>query len=76
MSDAAATLQTVAVTPQTPARTTAGSSLAVRPAYAMAAPAFILMLMMLIGPLAGVIGLSFTDYQLGAPSFAWTCLLD
>ena len=29
------------------------------------------MLMMLIGPLAGVIALSFTDYQLGAPSFAW-----
>jgi len=29
------------------------------------------MLMMLIGPLAGVIALSFTDYQLGAPSFSW-----
>ena len=29
------------------------------------------MLLMLIGPLAGVIALSFTDYQLGAPSFAW-----
>ena len=40
-------------------------------AYALAAPAFVLMLMMLIGPLAGVIALSFTDYQLGAPSFSW-----
>ena len=27
--------------------------------------------MMLIGPLAGVIALSFTDYQLGAPAFSW-----
>lgn len=40
-------------------------------AYALAAPAFVLMLLMLIGPLAGVIALSFTDYQLGAPSFSW-----
>jgi len=31
----------------------------------------VLMLMMLIGPLAGVIALSFTDYQLGAPAFSW-----
>jgi multiple sugar transport system permease protein len=40
-------------------------------AYGLVTPAAILMLMMLIGPLAGVIGLSFTDYQLGAPRFAW-----
>jgi multiple sugar transport system permease protein len=40
-------------------------------AYALSGPAFVLMLMMLIGPLAGVIALSFTDYQLGAPSFSW-----
>jgi multiple sugar transport system permease protein len=42
-----------------------------RAAYALTAPALVLMLLMLIGPLAGVIALSFTDYQLGAPSFAW-----
>jgi multiple sugar transport system permease protein len=41
------------------------------PAYALVTPAATLMLLMLIGPLAGVIALSFTDYQLGAPSFAW-----
>ncbi|WP_245481302.1 sugar ABC transporter permease [Bradyrhizobium sp. LVM 105] len=29
------------------------------------------MLVMLLGPLAGVIALSFTDYQLGAPHFSW-----
>lgn len=42
-----------------------------RIAYALSAPAFILMLLMLLGPLAGIIALSFTDYQLGAPSFSW-----
>lgn len=40
-------------------------------ALAMSAPAIVLMLLMLIGPLCAVIALSFTDYQLGAPSFAW-----
>jgi multiple sugar transport system permease protein len=40
-------------------------------AYALAAPALSLMLLMLLGPLAAVIALSFTDYQLGAPAFAW-----
>lgn len=40
-------------------------------AYALVGPAVVLMLLMLIGPLCGVIALSFTDYQLGAPSFAW-----
>ena len=34
----------------------------------MAAPAFILMCLLLLGPLAGVIALSFTDYQLGSPT--------
>jgi multiple sugar transport system permease protein len=42
-----------------------------RIAYLLSAPAFVLMLLMLLGPLAGIIGLSFTDYQLGAPSFSW-----
>ncbi|MES2193418.1 MAG: sugar ABC transporter permease [Pseudomonadota bacterium] len=42
-----------------------------RPALAMVAPAFILMCLLLLGPLLGVIALSFTDYQLGSPSFSW-----
>ena len=37
----------------------------------MVAPAFILMCLLLLGPLLGVIALSFTDYQLGSPTFAW-----
>ncbi len=40
-------------------------------AYVLVTPAAALMLIMLIGPLAGVIALSFTDYQLGAPHFSW-----
>lgn len=40
-------------------------------AYALVTPAAALMLIMLLGPLAGVIALSFTDYQLGAPHFSW-----
>ena len=42
-----------------------------RPALAMVAPAFMLMCLLLLGPLAGVIALSFTDYQLGSPTFSW-----
>ncbi|NVN85285.1 MAG: sugar ABC transporter permease [Rhodopseudomonas sp.] len=40
-------------------------------AQALVAPAAMLMLIILLGPLAGVLALSFTDYQLGAPSFSW-----
>lgn len=40
-------------------------------ALAMASPAIALILLLLLGPLLGVIALSFTDYQLGSPSFAW-----
>jgi len=40
-------------------------------ALAMSSPAIVLMLLMLVGPLCAVIALSFTDYQLGAPSLAW-----
>lgn len=40
-------------------------------ALAMSMPAIVLMLLMLIGPLCAVIALSFTDYQLGAPSLSW-----
>ena len=39
-----------------------------RPALAMVAPAFVLMCLLLLGPLLGVIALSFTDYQLGSPN--------
>jgi multiple sugar transport system permease protein len=34
-------------------------------------PAATLMLLLLIGPVVGVIALSFTDYQLGAPALHW-----
>jgi multiple sugar transport system permease protein len=73
LSDAAATLQGVTSAPAVGARVFAGRRSSGRSvaAYALSGPAFVLMLMMLIGPLAGVIALSFTDYQLGAPSFAW-----
>jgi len=40
-------------------------------AYGLVTPAVALMLLMLFGPLVGVITLSFTDYQLGAPTFSW-----
>jgi multiple sugar transport system permease protein len=73
LSDAAATLQGVTSAPTVGARVFAGRRSSGRSvaAYALSGPAFVLMLMMLIGPLAGVIALSFTDYQLGAPSFSW-----
>ena len=41
------------------------------PALAMVAPALVLMCLLLLGPLLGVIALSFTDYQLGSPQFSW-----
>src|SRR5262245_9779719 len=40
-------------------------------AYALAAPAFLLMLLLLLGPSAAVLMLSFTDYQLGAKTVAF-----
>ncbi|MCK6431696.1 MAG: sugar ABC transporter permease [Burkholderiaceae bacterium] len=39
--------------------------------HALAAPAALLMVMLLIGPLAVVLGLSLTDYQLGADALAF-----
>src|SRR5262245_24161276 len=73
LADAATALDGVAATPRVKARAFSGQRRAAgsQAAYALAAPALILMLLMLIGPLAGVIALSFTDYQLGAPSFSW-----
>jgi multiple sugar transport system permease protein len=53
----------------TPAKARHGSR--ARPALAMVAPAFALMCLLLLGPLLGVVALSFTDYQLGSPTFAW-----
>jgi multiple sugar transport system permease protein len=44
---------------------------ATQTAAALVAPALMLMLIMLLGPLAAVLALSFTDYQLGAPSLSW-----
>jgi multiple sugar transport system permease protein len=37
-------------------------------------PALLLMALLLVGPLAAVVGLSLTDYQLGAPSLAFVGL--
>ncbi|MFN4275619.1 MAG: carbohydrate ABC transporter permease [Ferrovibrio sp.] len=39
--------------------------------YLLAGPAFVLMLLLLIGPVLTVLLLSFTDYQLGAPGFGF-----
>ncbi len=72
MSDSAATLEGVLASPPAVARTVRrkGRSRTLA-AYGLVSPAATLMLLMLIGPLAGVIALSFTDYQLGAPRFSW-----
>ena len=73
MSEAAIIIAPNAVAPRVAAldrasvRRVAGS----RAAQALVAPALILMLIMLLGPLAAVVALSFTDYQLGSPSFSW-----
>jgi multiple sugar transport system permease protein len=37
----------------------------------LALPAFLLMVLLLIGPVVAVVAMSLTDYQLGASSFAW-----
>lgn len=71
MSDSAATIGSVAVPLPAQARTAAPRSRVSLTPYGLVAPALALMLMMLLGPLAGVIALSFTDYQLGAPSLSW-----
>ncbi len=72
MSEASTAFGGIAVAPRAAARASGVRRTGRSPAgYALAGPAFVLMLLMLIGPLAGVIALSFTDYQLGAPSFSW-----
>ncbi|WP_341705203.1 sugar ABC transporter permease [Ferrovibrio sp.] len=37
----------------------------------LALPAMVLMALLLVGPVMAVVLMSFTDYQLGAPAFAW-----
>lgn len=71
MADATAALDRLPPRIETRAAAGARSIGRLPTAYALTGPAFVLMLLMLIGPLAGVIVLSFTDYQLGAPSFSW-----
>ncbi len=72
MSDGAMTMD-VAIAPAGATRRAvpAHGSKRTYAAYALVTPAAVLMLGMLLGPLAGVIALSFTDYQLGARQFAW-----
>ena len=70
MSDAATMLQGVAAVPRAHARVFVGPRPAARSAYALAAPAFVLMLMMLIGPLAGVIALRSPTTSSARRSFA------
>ncbi|WP_295845902.1 sugar ABC transporter permease [Tardiphaga sp.] len=72
MSDAALTLagnckgRSAATAPSGSRRTGLSQT-----ALLLVAPAAMLMLIVLLGPLASVLALSFTDYQLGAPSFSW-----
>jgi multiple sugar transport system permease protein len=73
LSDSAATIDGVLAAPAPAARraTRRRHSRRTLTAYGLVSPAATLMLVMLLGPLAGVIALSFTDYQLGAPTFHW-----
>lgn len=43
-------------------------------AWALILPAVLLMMLMLVGPTLAVLGLAFTDYQLGAQSLSWVGL--
>lgn len=71
MSDSAAAIGGVAVPLSVKKRVALHYSRLSLTPYGLVAPALTLMLMMLLGPLAAVIALSFTDYQLGAPGFSW-----
>ena len=72
MSDGSMTIDAAIVSAGAPSRALqAHGSRRTSSAYALVTPAVTLMLAMLLGPLAGVIALSFTDYQLGAPRFSW-----
>jgi multiple sugar transport system permease protein len=72
MSDGSVTIDATIVSAGAPRRALrAHGSRRTYAAYALVTPAVTLMLAMLLGPLAGVVALSFTDYQLGAPDFSW-----
>ena len=72
MSDGSMTIGATVAPADTTRRTLpAHGSRRTHAAYALVTPAAALMLVMLLGPLAGVIALSFTDYQLGAPHLSW-----
>ena len=71
MSDSVATIDLVSIRDSAGKRTTKRTHRLSMTPYGLVAPALILMLLMLLGPLAAVIALSFTDYQLGAPSLSW-----
>lgn len=72
MSDGSITIGVAIAPTGTTGRTLpAHGSRRTQAAYALVTPAAALMLVMLLGPLAGVIALSFTDYQLGAPHISW-----
>lgn len=71
MSDGTATIGAVSIdAPAGKREATRPGRLSLTP-YGLIAPALTLMLLMLLGPLAAVIALSFTDYQLGAPTLSW-----
>jgi len=72
MSDGSMTIDAAIISAGAPSRALqAHGSRRTYAAYTLVTPAVTLMLAMLLGPLAGVIALSFTDYQLGAPHFSW-----
>lgn len=72
MSDGVAGIDTQVAGSRAPRRTKPSvRSRSTLTAYALVTPAAALMLLMLLGPLAGVVALSFTDYQLGAPHLSW-----
>lgn len=71
MSDSVATIGVVPIRGSAGKRTTARSGRFTATPYGLVAPALVLMLLMLLGPLGAVIALSFTDYQLGAPNLSW-----
>lgn len=71
MADAALALPRAAVA-ASPARRVARSRALT--AWALSAPALVLMGMLLVGPTLAVVAMSFTDYQLGARSFGFVGL--
>jgi multiple sugar transport system permease protein len=71
LSDSVATIGVVPIRESAGKRTTARSGRFTATPYGLVAPALVLMLLMLLGPLGAVMALSFTDYQLGAPSLSW-----